>query len=122
MKYVESNTQRAFVQWFRLQWREYGRLCFAVPNGGARNSVEASRLKAEGVMSGVADILITVPRGVYGCLGLEFKTQHGRQSDAQKAWAEAFTAAGNMYVVVRTVSEAARVANDYMRLAAGGSL
>lgn len=121
MIYKESHTQRAFVGWFRLQYRQYAGMCFAVPNGGARNKVEASRLKAEGVVAGVADVLITVPRGGFGCLGLEFKTERGRQSDVQKTWAEAFTAAGNKYAVVRSLSEAVQVVNDYMRLAADES-
>lgn len=114
MIYAEHNIQRIFVQWFRLQYRQYAPLCFAVPNGGARNTLEAARLKAEGVRAGVADILICVPRGGYGCLGLEFKTARGRQSDAQKAWQAAFEQAGNMYAVVRSVGEAADVVRKYM--------
>lgn len=34
---------------------------FAIPNGGERNKITASRLKAEGVKAGVLDIFLPVP-------------------------------------------------------------
>lgn len=113
---AESSTQRAFIAWFRMQHREYAPLCFAVPNGGSRNVKEAAGLKAEGVVAGVADILLTVPRGGFGALGLEFKTATGRQSPAQKAWQAAFEAAGNKYAIVRSIDEAITEITKYLQL------
>ena len=61
----------------------------AVPNGGFRQKLSAVRLKREGVVSGVPDLLIFTPpplrpdvRGV----AIEMKTVKGRLSDKQKAF------------------------------------
>lgn len=115
MIHRESKIQQAWRTWFVLQYPQYAALGFAVPNGGARGRTEAAIMKAEGVVSGVADVLVTVPRGGYGCLGLEFKTDEGRQSQAQKAWQAAFVAAGNRYAVVRSVEEAIAVTREYLK-------
>lgn len=116
MRHIESNTQQAFIRWFRAQYPAYWRLCFAVANGGARNPREGATLKREGVVAGVADVLITVPRCGYGSLALEFKTLKGRQSAAQKAWQADFEHAGNKYVVVRTLEVAIIVTKNYLQL------
>ena len=42
-RHEESQIQRSCLRWFRLQYPQYALLCFAVPNGGARNKREASR-------------------------------------------------------------------------------
>lgn len=93
-------------------------MCFAVGNGGKRGRIEAAIMKGEGVTPGVADVIIAIPRGGYGHLGLEFKTKTGRQSDAQKAWGELSEKAGNCYRVVRDVETAVAIVRDYM----GGKL
>lgn len=116
MRHVESNTQQAFVRWFRLQYPDYALCLTSIPNGGLRNAREAATLKREGMTAGAADLLLLIPRGVYGALGLEFKTLTGRQSAAQREWQKAFEASGNKYVVVRTLEEAILVANRYMNL------
>lgn len=107
--------QQAFIRWFRMQHPEYWRLGFAVANGGARNPKEGATLKREGVVAGVADVLITIPRGGFGSLGLEFKTSTGRQSAAQKEWQTDFERAGNKYVIVRSLDEAIAVTKNYLR-------
>ena len=55
------------------------KFAFAIPNGGLRNKVTASRLRAEGVKPGVPDVFIPIPtwesrREIQHCgLWLEFK-------------------------------------------------
>lgn len=116
MRHVESTTQQAFIRWFRLAYARYALVAIAVPNGGARSRVEAAIMQGEGVTAGVADVLVLVPRGGYGALGLEFKTtaRSSRQSPSQKAWQQAFEAAGNRYHVVRTIDEAIEVTRAYI--------
>lgn len=106
MRHIESNIQRAFVAWFRLQFPDYALNLTSVPNGGARRKVEA------------ADLLLLVPRGGYGALGIEFKTtqKDSRQSPAQKRWQEAFERVGNKYVIVRTFDEAVEAVKNYLQL------
>ena len=59
--------------------------CFAVPNGGLRNKFTAKKLKAEGVLAGVADIVILLKNK---CIFVELKNPYKKsnQTDTQKAF------------------------------------
>lgn len=57
---------------------------FAIPNGGERNAATAGRLKAEGVKSGVPDLMLPVPRRNYAGLFIEMKKMDGVLGKAQK--------------------------------------
>lgn len=78
MKHTESKIQSECVKWFRLFYRRYTPLLFAVPNGGARNRITGAILKSEGVIPGVADMILLLPRGGYHALCIEMKTETGR--------------------------------------------
>lgn len=62
-------------------------------------------MKAEGVTAGVSDLILLEPRGGYGALCIEMKTgsKSSRQSESQKEWQKATEAAGNKYVVCRSL-------------------
>lgn len=114
-RHEESQIQRSCLRWFRLQYPQYALLCFAVPNGGARNKREASIMKAEGVTAGVADVILLIPSSGYASLCLEFKTQTGRQQDTQKAWQKAAETAGNKYTVIRSFDEFRNEVTNYLQ-------
>ena len=105
MRHNESNIQIACVRWFRMQHPKLARLLFAVPNGGARNAVTGAILKAEGVVPGVADLLLLVPRNGYHGLAIEMKTRTGRQSDSQREWQQEVEAQGYCYVVCHSFDD-----------------
>ena len=126
MREEEHNIQAACVRWFNLQWPQYRGLLFAVPNGGARSKATAGKLKAEGVVPGVADLILLVPRcvkahddeGWYNtihALCIEMKTKRGYQSQAQKEWQKKVEAAGYRYVIVRSVEQFIKEINDYLK-------
>lgn len=50
----EHHQQCALIEWFRYAHPSF--TIFAIPNGGIRNKITASKLKREGVMAGVADL------------------------------------------------------------------
>lgn len=52
-------------------------LLFAVPNGGRRGKAEASRLKDEGVVAGVSDLILLEPRGGFFGAVIEMKRSDG---------------------------------------------
>jgi VRR-NUC domain protein len=93
--YQESQLQQMCVRYFRYKYPQY--LIYAVPNGGLRNSLEAKRPKAEGVLAGVADLTILLPQGrsVY----IEMKVKGNRQTDNQKAFQQKAEALGYKYYV-----------------------
>ena len=125
MNQEEHNIQCACVRWFNYQWPEYHGLLFAVPNGGARSKATAGKLKAEGVVAGVADLILLVPKWVkakddegwkilFHALCIEMKTQKGRQSPEQIRWMERVAANGYKYAVCHSLEEFMAVVNGYM--------
>ena len=115
MNQEEHNIQVACVRWFNLQWPEYRGLLFAVPNGGARSKATAGKLKAEGVVAGVADLILLVPKQWAFALCIEMKTSKGRQSPEQKGWMEMVEAHGYRYRVCHSLDEFMAVVNGYLQ-------
>ena len=125
MNQEEHNLQCACVKWFAYQHPELQGLLFAVPNGGARSKATAGKLKAEGVVAGVADLLLLVPNAkvnwyyedVSGYVGLciEMKTKTGRQSSEQKAWQEKVEAKGYKYAVCRSLEDFINTIENYLK-------
>ena len=114
MKHRESNLQIQCVRWFRLQYPKYAKLLFAVPNGGYRNKIEAGIMKAEGVVSGVADLILLIPSKGFNSLCIEMKTDKGRQNENQKAWQSDTENVGNAYKICRSVDDFMNEINGYL--------
>lgn len=111
----EHRIQCSCVRWFSLQYPHlHGRL-FAVPNGGRRDATTAAKLKAEGVVAGVADLILLKSNRHYGALLIEMKTLKGRQRDSQKQWEETVCANGEYkYVVCRSLDDFQREIETYL--------
>ena len=85
-----------------------------MPNGGARDVVTGARLKAEGVLPGVADLLLLVPADGWHGAAIEMKTQKGRPSATQLAWGDAVRRAGYAYFVCHSAQEFVETINEYV--------
>ena len=115
MRQEEHRIQCAIVKWFYYAYPQYrGGCMFAVPNGGHRNIQTARLLKAEGVTSGVSDLLLLVPKREYHGLCIEVKTPVGRQSENQKNWQRIIEAQGYRYEIVRSLDEFAELVRWYL--------
>lgn len=110
----EHQTQVACVDWFRLKYPNLQNALFAVPNGGRRDKKTGATLKEEGVLAGVADLILLKRNSIYGALCVEMKTKLGTQSDTQKKWQKEVEATGNKYVVCRSLDEFMKVITDYL--------
>ncbi len=111
----EHRIQCACVRWFNLQYPKLRGRLFAVPNGGRRDAATAARLKAEGVVPGVADLVLLMSNHGYGALLIEMKTSVGRQSDSQKKWEKTVCAnAEYKYVVCRSLDDFIREVDSYL--------
>lgn len=115
MKNQESKLQQTCVRWFRFHYPDYHKLLFAIPNGGKRNAVTASILKAEGVVAGVADLFLAVPSPDYHGLFIEMKYGKGKQSPEQVAFQKAVIMQGYRYEVVRSFDEFMGLVNSYLK-------
>ena len=111
---TERQIQIRCVSWFRARYPEASRVFFSVPNGGARNAWTAKNLKDEGALSGVADLILLVPRHGYAALCIEMKKAGGRQSESQKAFQEACKVYKVKYVVCFSQEEFQRVCEEYL--------
>ena len=110
----ERQIQIECVSWFRMRYPEASRVFFAVPNGGARNPWTAKNLRDEGALSGVADLVLLVPKKGYASLCIEMKKPGGRMSDTQKAFCEAAEGFKNKYVVCYSVEEFKTAVRAYL--------
>lgn len=113
MNQEEHNLQCACVKWFAYQHPELAGLLFAVPNGGARSKSTAGKLKAEGVVAGVADLILLVPYAFHA-LCIELKTKTGRQSPEQIEWQEKVRKKGYVYVVIRSLDDFIATVEGYL--------
>lgn len=98
----EHSLQVGCVNWFRLQYPRLAKALFSVPNGANVTEREGKWLKAEGLTSGVSDLILAIPnrenRGVF----IEIKTPSGRVSKEQKDFLALMSSLGYRTEVVRT--------------------
>jgi hypothetical protein len=105
MSRTESTEQILFVN--RVRQLHPGLIIFAIPNGGKRNPIEASRLKREGVLAGVPDLFIAKAKDKSHGLFIEMKkAEAGRVSEAQSKVHGALRTAGYDVLVCHGVEEA----------------
>lgn len=97
-RHIEESIQTACVTWFRSTYKSY--LCFACPNGGSRNPIEAIHMKKSGVLSGVSDLIVIADRKV---LFVEMKTKTGRQSEKQRLFQSDVEHLGFEYKICRSL-------------------
>lgn len=120
-QHLESRLQQACFKWFCYQYPQHKGLLFAIGNGGKRSKVEAGIMKGEGVVPGVADLMLAVSNYQTGKttyshgLFIELKYGTGKQSPAQIAFEQAVTAQGYQYSVCRTLEEFMSVINTYLK-------
>lgn len=112
----EHRLQCTCVNWFNYQYPQFRGCLFAVPNGGRRDAVTAAKLKAEGVIAGVSDLILLRCNKFYGALLIEMKTRTGRQRETQKEWENKVCSTGRYkYVVCRSLDDFMDEINDYLK-------
>jgi hypothetical protein len=121
-KDTEHSQQAAFFCWLQQQtFDERLKFAFAIPNGGERNVIVASRLKAEGVKQGVPDVCIPIPAGIYAGMWIEFKrpgteTQRaGKLSTEQEKWRDFLISQHYFHIVAFEYLSAVESVLRYLR-------
>lgn len=112
MNDYEHQVQKAIAQYLDIR-----RLCwFAIPNGGNRNLITATKLKAEGVKAGVPDICIVHDGMTFFLEVKRPKTPSmakGRLSAVQKEMIEKIEKAGGEVKVVYSVADVIEACIDW---------
>lgn len=106
----EHKEQCAFFEWFRMAYPQV--TAFAIPNGGHRHITVARKLKAEGVLSGVPDIMIA--DGKPG-LFIELKVKPNKVSPSQAEMLRELKHNGYATAVCYGWEEAKTAAEFYLR-------
>ena len=111
----EADIQKTCVNWFRLQYPSLSFMLFAVPNGELRNIVVATKLKRQGVLRGVADLILLIPKKGFASLCIEMKTPMGKQREEQIEWQREAEKYRNKYVICRSLQDFMNEVNSYLR-------
>lgn len=114
----EAQAQRAVFQWAEgaaLLWPEL-RYMYHTPNEGKRNPHTGSRLKGEGMKSGVPDICLPAPRGKYHGLYIEMKVGRNKPTGEQERFLTYLAGAGYKSLVCWGEKSAVRAIEAYLKL------
>lgn len=122
MRDREHEIQAACVAWFRVKYRK--EIIFAIPNGGARNVATGVKLKEEGVLAGVPDLMILSARGGWNGLFVEMKkssvgrngqlVDKGRLSEVQRELFPRIEEKGYKIALCYSVDDFMREVEGYM--------
>jgi len=115
IKLSEHQEQCLLINWFRLQYKQYSKHLFSIPNGGSRHIVTAVNLKAEGVLAGVSDLFLMIPKAGWHGMFIEMKAKTGSVSDKQKDFMGAATLMGYQAVVCFGFEEAKEAITKYLQ-------
>ena len=97
----EHNEQVALVR----KLRSMGIFVFAIPSGGLRDAITASRLKDEGAMAGIPDLCILLNNGLVVWVEMK-KRKGGSVSPAQKLAHSRMAELGQNIIVAKGAKEA----------------
>jgi hypothetical protein len=123
----EHDEQVALFQWLRLlegRHPELG-LCFAIPNGAAlaarsskakRFSLQATKLKAEGMKPGVPDLFLPVARKGYHGVFIEMKFGRNKPKEHQAVFLTRLQEQGYLTAVCWSAEEARDLICEYLEI------
>lgn len=116
----EGQEQAALMRELELRYPAVFELMYHVPNGGHRVKAVASKLKAQGVKAGIPDLVLTMARGGYFGLYIEFKATPPNDaaiSASQHERIRKLNEQGYLAVVCRGHFDAMEQIRAYLRLA-----
>ena len=108
----EHDEQVALITWFRYQHPKL--VIFAIPNGGLRNKAVAVKLRKEGVLRGVPDLFLMLPKNGRHGLFIEMKSKDGVLTDAQADFIEVARETGYQAEVCYGFDQAKHVIEEYL--------
>ena len=117
-KRSEKTEQETVIQWCSWQKGKYPelKLIYHVPNGGSRNTVEATNLKRQGVKAGVPDLCLPVPKNGYHGLYIEMKYGKNKTTEKQKEWLKKLAEQGYYTAVCYGAEEAEKTIAGYLQI------
>lgn len=113
----ESRLQAECFAWCWNSHPETRRLLFHVENERTNgNKIDGARRKAMGLIAGVSDLILLMPRGIYHGLMIEMKTLEGRQREEQRLWQTLVEKQGYMYCLCRSLAQFKEIIESYLNM------
>lgn len=115
----EGKIQAECFAWFWNEFPQYRKLMFHVPNENDRadsSIIQGAIRKSLGVVAGVSDLILLVPRGTHGALLIEMKDEKGTQKPVQKEWQTLVEAQGYRYEICRSLHQFKELIYDYLKI------
>ena len=110
---TEHAEQCAVIEWCNLH--AIAKHIFAIPNGSNKSPAAAAKFKREGLRSGIPDLFLPVPRGVFCGLFLEMKRTKGSvTSKEQFIWLEYLNERGYKTEICKGADEAIATIKEYL--------
>ena len=107
---TEHDHQKAVVHWLRHFHPHL--IIAAIPNGEQRSRTTGAKLKAEGVLAGMPDLVICLPNG--GTLWVEMKNEVGSVSKSQKEVHSRLETLGHTVIVGYGAKEAIKALKEIL--------
>ncbi len=112
-RHLESKLQINCVRWFKIQFPMH--ILYAVPNGIYSSKLQGKIAKDEGMLAGVADLVLMYGNDQYHSLYIEMKTAKGVQSESQKIFERRCKIFGFKYVICRSFEEFRAEITEYLK-------
>ena len=94
---------------------ETRKLLFHVENEDQHGSAFTGSIRrAQGIVRGVSDLILLIPRGRFHGLMIEMKTKDGYQSSFQREWESLVKAQGYRYEVIRSEEDFRALLTEYL--------
>lgn len=114
----EHQEQCALISWWAIAHKAFGLpefALYAVPNGGQRNIIVATKLKREGVRAGIPDLELAISRGGYRALYIEMKAGKNKATAKQNEYMEWQESEGGKCFVCYDWMDARSAIEDYLK-------
>ena len=113
----EAAEQENVIKWARDNEKTYPFLWMlhSSLNGVKLSKMQAGKAKASGMLSGVPDLFLPVPRGSFCGLYIEMKSATGRIMPSQSRYLSAVSDFGYSAVVCYSANEAIEKIKEYYR-------
>ena len=116
-KQDEARLQAQCFQWCWNTFPQTRRLLFHVENERSDgNKIDGARRVAMGLVAGVSDLILLIPRGEYHGLCIEMKTLTGKQRENQRTWQMLVETNGYQYCLCRTFEQFQHIITAYLSL------
>ena len=111
----EAAEQENVIKWARDNEKTYPFLWMlhSSLNGVKLSKIQAGKAKASGMLSGVPDLFLPVPRGSFCGLYIEMKSATGRIMPSQSRYLKAVSDFGYNAVVCYSANEAIKTIENY---------